>query len=63
MALFDDLPPPRKLTHEIGQDLATLSIGELDERVDWLMTEIERIKAVRATKLAGKAAAESVFKL
>jgi len=39
----DDLPK-KKITHEMGQDLALLSVGELAERVALLKDEIARLK-------------------
>ncbi len=67
MALFDDhdpfgAPPKKKLAHEIGQPLDTLSVDELDERVVILREEIVRLEAARKAKLASRAVADSVFK-
>ncbi|GGC64180.1 DUF1192 domain-containing protein [Chelatococcus reniformis] len=59
----DDRPRPKPPVHEIGQDLATLSLAELDERVAALTAEIERLKAARTRKEASRNAADSVFKL
>jgi uncharacterized small protein (DUF1192 family) len=61
MSVEDDRPP-KKIIHEVGQDLALLSVGELDERVALLAAEIERLKLARAAKEAAKLAAASVFK-
>jgi uncharacterized small protein (DUF1192 family) len=58
----DDDRPKKKVTHDVGQDLALLSVGELDERMALLASEIERLKAARAAKEAAKAAAASFFK-
>ncbi len=57
----DDLPK-RKVTHEIGQDLALLSAGELSERVALLKGEIARIEGEMARKRASKSAADNFFK-
>ncbi len=57
----DDLPRPKK-KHEIGQDLSTLSVFELDERVELLKEEIERLKAARDAKEKSRSAADSFFK-
>jgi len=54
--------PKRKITHEIGQDLTLLSVGELTERVAQLKEEIARIEANMATKQASKSAADLFFK-
>lgn len=58
----DEKPVKKPLTHEIGQDLATLSVDELEERVALLKTEIARIEAAKVAKEASKQSAESVFK-
>ena len=52
-------PPP---THQVGQDLADLSIDELDERMALLRREIERLASARAAKTASADAAEAFFK-
>lgn len=62
MIFMDDDRPKKKLVHEIGQDLSLISVAELDERVALLETEIERLKADRAGKLASRSAADQVFK-
>ncbi len=62
MALFDD--PPRKPAqpHEIGQDLALLSVDELTRRIALLKAEIARLEADIAAKSSTKAAAEALFR-
>lgn len=62
-SFLDDRPRPKPPVHEIGQDLATLSLAELDERIAALTAEIERLRAARARKEASRSAADSVFKL
>lgn len=62
MALFEDEPVKKVRVHEIGQDLATLSVGELRERIEQLQTEIARLEVELATKDTTKAAAEALFK-
>lgn len=57
----DERPKP-KTVHEIGQNLALLSVEELDERMVLLRHEIERIQADREKKLASMAAAAAFFK-
>ena len=42
-------------------DLDLYSIEELDERITGLETEINRVSAARAKKLAGRAAADALF--
>jgi uncharacterized small protein (DUF1192 family) len=57
----DDLPK-KKTTHEMGQDLALLSVGELGERIGLLKDEIARLEAEMAKKRASKSAADVFFK-
>jgi len=57
----DDLPK-KKLTHEIGQDLSLLSVGELAERINLLKDEIARLEGEMAQKRASQTAASAFFK-
>jgi uncharacterized small protein (DUF1192 family) len=61
-AIEDEDKPKKKLVHEIGQDLALLSIEELSERIALLTGEIERLEAARAKKQASRTAADQFFK-
>ena len=61
-AIDEDDRPKKKITHEIGQDLTLLSVGELTERVTLLKEEIARLEANMATKQASKSAADLFFK-
>jgi uncharacterized small protein (DUF1192 family) len=58
----DGRPRPKPPEHTVGQDLSTLSIHELKERVDLLKGEIVRLEAAIQSKTASKSAADSVFK-
>ncbi|AZO11177.1 MULTISPECIES: DUF1192 domain-containing protein [unclassified Mesorhizobium] len=62
MATFDDEPRKKPRSHEIGQDLALLSVDELSERITLLRDEIARLEAERAAKGATKSAAEALFR-
>ena len=67
MGLFDDADPfgtVRKpaTTHEIGQPLDRLSVAEIAERIEILQAEIERLKAMSASKEASRVAAGAFFK-
>ena len=57
----DDLPK-KKITHEIGQDLSLLSVGELTERIALLKDEIGRLEAEMARKNATRSVADQFFK-
>jgi uncharacterized small protein (DUF1192 family) len=61
-AIEDEDKPKKKLVHEIGQDLALLSIEELSERIALLAGEIERLEAAHAKKQASRTAADQFFK-
>ena len=57
----DELPK-KKISHEMGQDLALLSVGELAERIAFLKDEIARLEAEMSRKQATKSAADMFFK-
>jgi uncharacterized small protein (DUF1192 family) len=62
--LFADLEPRLKPAgHEMGQDLSTLSLHELDERIAVLEREIGRLREARAAKEDSRAAASAIFNL
>lgn len=63
MALFDEEPVRKARAHEIGQELAMLSVRELRDRIGVLRDEIARLEAELAAKGSTKAAAEALFKL
>jgi uncharacterized small protein (DUF1192 family) len=58
----DDDRPKKKVMHEIGQDLALLSVGELEERIALLDEEIMRLRASIASKQASRGVADTFFK-
>lgn len=58
----EDRPRPTAV-HVVGEDLAALSVADLDERVELLEAEIARLKADRARKEGSRAAAAAAFKL
>jgi uncharacterized small protein (DUF1192 family) len=62
MALEDDDRPKKKLVHEIGQDLALLSVEELSDRISVLNDEIARLRAALEKKRASRSAADQFFK-
>jgi uncharacterized small protein (DUF1192 family) len=61
-AVDDEDRPKKKLAHEIGQDLALLSVEELRERIGLLKDEIARLEAVMTAKQAQLSAADQFFK-
>jgi uncharacterized small protein (DUF1192 family) len=58
----DEDRPKKKLVHEIGQDLALLSVKELTERIGLLKDEIARLEANMAQKQSSRSAADQFFK-
>ena len=58
----DERPRPKPPAHEMGQDLSSLSVHELDERIAALREEVARLEAARSRKLASKDAAQGFFK-
>jgi len=62
MGIFDEEPAKFSRKHEIGQDLALLSVDELRHRIAMLKDEIARIEAELSAKGATKAAAEALFR-
>jgi uncharacterized small protein (DUF1192 family) len=61
-AIEEDDRPKKKIAHEIGQDLALLSLVELNERIALLQDEIARLEVARAKKQASRSAADQFFK-
>ncbi|GAU83268.1 DUF1192 domain-containing protein [Cupriavidus sp. 2MCAB6] len=63
MSIFseDDRPAPQPI-HQIGQDLAMLSLAEIDQRIEALKTEIARLMEIRAKKDASRSAADAFFR-
>ncbi|CAH1650373.1 conserved hypothetical protein [Hyphomicrobiales bacterium] len=62
VGLFDDETPRPVIQHVLGQDLSTLSLHELTERIALLRAEIERLTAAQAAKEASRAKADAVFR-
>jgi uncharacterized small protein (DUF1192 family) len=58
---LDDLVPKKTPGMVIGEDLAAISVAELEHRIQLLEAEIARIRAEMAKKHASKAAADAFF--
>ena len=58
----EDDRPKKKIAHEIGQELALLSVKELHERIALLREEIARLEASIAGKQASRSVADQFFK-
>ncbi len=61
-AIDEDDRPKKKIAHEIGQDLALLSVEELSDRISLLNDEIARLRAALEKKRASRSAADQFFK-
>ncbi len=61
-ALEDDDRPRKKPSHEIGQELALLSVEELSDRIALLNDEVARLQAALEKKRASRSAADQFFK-
>jgi uncharacterized small protein (DUF1192 family) len=59
---LEDLEPRKPKTHELGQDLSKLSVGELKALAEALRAEIARVEQAIAAKQSSKSAAEAAFK-
>jgi uncharacterized small protein (DUF1192 family) len=62
MAAEDDDKPRKKISHEIGQDLSLLSVGDVEDRIAMLAAEIARLQADATKKRASRDAANAFFK-
>jgi uncharacterized small protein (DUF1192 family) len=66
MAAFDDevfgVPRKKPPAHEIGQPIDTLSVHELEERIELLKAEIARLETAIKVRQATKDAASAFFK-
>ncbi len=61
-AMDEDDRPKKKIVHEIGQDLALLSIKELEARIALLNDEIGRLRAAITRKQGSRQVADEFFK-
>jgi uncharacterized small protein (DUF1192 family) len=65
--MLEDLPPPRRqrgqaLIEAAREDLDLFSAEELNERIEQLQAELERVRAQLVSKDAKRAAADAFFK-
>jgi uncharacterized small protein (DUF1192 family) len=61
-AIEEDDRPKKKPVHEIGQDLALLSVEELNDRISLLNSEVDRVQEALAKKRASRSVADQFFK-
>ena len=62
MAKDDEDFKPAPVAHTIGEDLARLSVEELEHRISALKTEITRLEQAITAKNASRLAANQFFK-
>jgi len=62
VAIDEDDRPKKKIAHEIGQDLALLSVAELNDRILLLNDEVARLQDALAKKRASRSSADQFFK-
>ena len=58
----DDLEEKNKKVAWAQEDLSTFSIAELEERIELLNAEIDRVQTLMKSKESSMAAADAVFK-
>jgi uncharacterized small protein (DUF1192 family) len=61
-AIDEDDRLKKKIVHDIGQDLALLSVQELTDRIALLNEEIARLDQARSRKQASRSVADQFFK-
>ena len=61
--MFDDEAVKKPRGHEVGMPIDTMSVGELNERIAMLRSEIERLEEAVAARQRTRAAADSLFRL
>ena len=61
MAILDEEPQRKPVTHMIGQDLSELSVDELSHRISLLESEVARLTLERKQKGSTRSAAEALF--
>jgi uncharacterized small protein (DUF1192 family) len=59
---WDDTRPKKKPAHELGADLAVLSVKELEDYLAVLAAERQRVETMLVAKIASQQAAHSAFK-
>lgn len=56
-----DPPKPKSTAITVGDDISTMSVAELVERIERLKAEISRTEAMAAEKRKVNAAADALF--
>jgi uncharacterized small protein (DUF1192 family) len=61
--MFDEDEVKKPKVHEVGMPIDTMSVGELEERIELLREEIGRLEQAITARRSTRAAADSLFKL
>lgn len=61
--MFDDDAIKRPKGHEVGMQIDTMSVEELEERIDLLKSEISRLEQAIAARQKTRSEADSLFRL
>ena len=59
----DEERPKRRVAHEVGMPIDTMSVEELSERIGLLEAEIARLRVAIAARQKTRSVADSLFKL
>lgn len=59
--MMEEDAKPRRPAYEPGQEIAEMSVADIDEAIALLEGEIERLKSAREAKSAHLSAAEALF--
>lgn len=59
----DEDRPKRRVAHEVGMPIDTMSVEELNERIGLLEAEIARLRSAIAARQKTRSVADSLFKL
>lgn len=62
MPIFDEEPEKKPTFHEVGSDLSLLSVDEIEQRINLLKVEIERLEKEKESKQSSRDAANSIFR-
>jgi uncharacterized small protein (DUF1192 family) len=60
---MDDEPIRKRRGHEVGMPIDTMSVEELQERIEMLEAEIGRLRVAIEARSATRRAADAAFKL
>ncbi len=63
MTFIDNDKPKRPTSHDVGSDLSSLSIEELEQRIVLLKDEMARLETEKQKKAVDRRAADSLFRL